>query len=77
MQEVRQMQKLVTIYLDSSAYMEGKWIKGTHGDKHGFVEEHLQDDLSQGWRVVSLFGMGGAADGVNARGWVAAVLEQG
>ena len=37
------MQRLVTIYLDSHAYMEGKWVKGTHGDKHGQVEEHLRN----------------------------------
>lgn len=70
------MQKLVTVYLDSSAYMEGKWIKGTHADKHGVVEEHLQEYLREGWHVISLFGFGGASEGVNARGWLAAVLEK-
>ena len=69
------VQKVVTIYLESHAYMEGKWVKGTHADKHGFVEEYLQDYLSVGWRVVSLFGFGGA-DGINARGWLAVVLEK-
>src|SRR4029079_8340589 len=34
-----------------------------------------QDDLKDGWKVVSLFGMGGA-EGMNARGWFADVLEK-
>ncbi len=69
------MQKLVTIYLDAHAYMDGKWVKGTHADKHGFVEEHLRNELAVGWKVVSLFGFGGA-DGLNSRGWLAVVLEK-
>ena len=69
------MQKVVTIYLDSHSYMGGKWVKGTHADKHGVVEEYLQDYLSNGWTVASLFGFGGA-DGINARGWLAVVLEK-
>ena len=69
------MQKLVTIYLDAHAYMDGKWVKGTHADKHGFVEQHLQDELADGWKVVSLFGFGGA-EGIHARGWLAVVLEK-
>jgi hypothetical protein len=69
------VQKLVTIYLDNSAYMGDKWIKGSHADKHGFVEEHLQDDLKEGWRIASLFGFGGA-EGMSARGWLAVVLEK-
>ncbi len=69
------MQKLLTIYLDNMAYMGDKWVKTSHADKHGFVEEFLQDDLKDGWKVVSLFGMGGA-EGMNARGWFAVVLEK-
>jgi len=69
------MHKLVTIYMDSHAYMEGKWVKGTHADKHGFVEEYLQDYLSDGWAIVSLFGFGGT-EGMNSRGWLAVVLEK-
>jgi hypothetical protein len=69
------VQKLVTIYLDAHAYMDGKWVKGTHADKHGFLEEHLGDHFADGWKVVSLFGFGGA-DGINARGWLAVVLEK-
>ena len=68
------MQKLVTIYLDTHAYMGDKWLKGSHADKHGFVEEYLQDYLKEGWKIASLFGFGGA-EGINARGWLAVVLE--
>jgi hypothetical protein len=69
------VQKLVTIYLDSHVYMDGKWIKGSHADKHGFIEEHLRDELAEGWKVVSLFGFGGV-EGMQARGWLAVVLEK-
>jgi hypothetical protein len=69
------VQKLVTIYLDNHAYMDGRWFKGSHADKHGFVEEHLKDDLKDGWRIGSVVGFGGA-DGLNGRGWLAVVLEK-
>ncbi len=69
------MQKLVTIYLDNHAYMGDKWIKMSHADKHGFTEEHLQAELQDGWRIVSLFGFGGAVE-LNAHGWLAVVLEK-
>ena len=70
------MQKLVTIYLDNHAYMGDKWVKGSHADKHGFVEEYLQDYLSDGWTIAAVVGFGGA-EGINARGWRAVVLEKG
>ena len=70
------MQKLLTIYLDSMIYMGDKWIAGSHADKHGLVEEHLREYLEDGWRVVTVSGVGGAADNLNARGWVAVVLEK-
>ena len=69
------MQKLVTVYLDNHVYQGDKWIKGSHADKHGVVEEYLQDELKAGWRIVSLFGFGGV-DGIGARGWLAVVLEK-
>ena len=68
------MQKLVTVYLDNTAYGKPK-LPNSYADKHGFVEEHLQEYLIEGWRVRSLFGLGGA-DSVCARGWVAVVLER-
>jgi hypothetical protein len=70
------VQKLVTIYLDNLAYMEGKWLAGSFGDKHGRVEEHLASYLDDGWRVVSLAGMGGGSEGTSARGWFAVVMEK-
>jgi hypothetical protein len=69
------VQKLVTVYLDAHAYMDGKWLKGTHANKHGLVEEYLKADLADGWKVVSLVGFGGA-DGIHSRGWLAVVLEK-
>ena len=42
------MQKLVTVYLDKTAYGMPNNLGG-YGDKHGFVEEHLQEYLTEGW----------------------------
>jgi hypothetical protein len=70
------VQKLVTIYLDSHAYMGDKWLKGTHADRHAFVEQYLQEDLENGWTIATLHGFGGAADNMNVRGWLAIVLEK-
>jgi len=70
------MQKLVTIYLDNGAYMDGSWIKASFAEKHGFTEEHLSEFLNDGWRVVSVSGFGGATEGIIARGWFAVVLEK-
>ena len=69
------MQKLVTIYVDNHAYMGDKWVKGSHADKHGLIEEHLKEYVDDGWKIVSLFGFGGA-DGIGARGWLAVVIEK-
>lgn len=69
------MQKLVTIYLDSGAYAGGAWLKAGFADKHGLVEEHLADDLRDGWRVVSMTKIGGV-EGMFVRGWLAVVLEK-
>jgi hypothetical protein len=68
------MQKLVTIYLDNTAYGSPKVI-GCYADKHAFVEEHLQEYLTEGWQVRSLFGLGGTS-GLCCQGWVAVVLEK-
>lgn len=70
------MQKLVTVYLDTMAYMGEKWLAASHADKHGSVQEHLQPYLQDGWRIVSLTALGGANDSMNARGWIAVVLEK-
>jgi hypothetical protein len=70
------MQRLVTIYLDNAAYMQGKWLTTSMHDKHGLVDEHLADDLANGWRVVTLSSFGGATDGLTVRGWVTVLLEK-
>ena len=69
-------QKLVTIYLDNSAYAQGKMIVGSFADKHGLIEEHLQSYLDDGWRIGSVSGFGGNSDSIAARGWLAVVLEK-
>ena len=70
------MQKLVTIYLDNSAYGRGKMVVGSYADKHGVVEEHLQDELKDGWSIKAVHGFGGNSEGLIVRGWVVAVLEK-
>ena len=69
-------QKLVTIYLDNSAYAKGKMLVGSFADKHGSVEEHLASELAAGWRIVSMHGFGGSSEGLSARGWLAVLLER-
>jgi hypothetical protein len=70
------MQKLVTIYLDNSAYGQGKMVVGSYADKHGLVEEHLRDALKDGWTIKAVHGFGGNSDGLVVRGWVVALLEK-
>lgn len=70
------LQKLVTIYLDNIAYARGKTLVGSFADKHGFVEEHLADYLSSGWRVSKLEAFGGNSDSLAVRGWVVVLLER-
>ena len=70
------MQELVTVYLDNMTYAKGKMIVGSFGDKHGLVEEHLQDYLLTGWTVKAIDGFGGNSDGLSVRGWVVALLEK-
>lgn len=70
------MQKLVTIYLDNIAYAKGKMLVASFADKHGLVEEHLQDDFRDGWSVKAVHGFGGHADGLAVRGWVVVLLEK-
>jgi hypothetical protein len=70
------MQKLVTIYLDNSAYADGKMLVGSYADRHGLVEEHLRRDLRDGWTVKAVHGFGGNSEGLVVRGWVVALLEK-
>ncbi len=69
-------QKLVTVYLDNSAYAKGKVLVGSFADKHGLVEEHLTDLLAAGWRVVGIHGFGGSGESITARGWITVLLEK-
>ena len=70
------MQKLVTVYVDNSAYGKGKMLVGSYADKHGLVEEHLKDYLADGWSIVSITGFGGNSESIMARGWIVVVLEK-
>ena len=76
METSSQKQKLVTIYLDNSAYAKGKVLVGSFGDKHGFIEEHLESYLSDGWRVAAIHGFGGNSDALSVRGWITVLLEK-
>ena len=69
------MQKLVTVYLDNSAYSKGKMIIKLD-DKHGLVEEHLQSFLEDGWRIITIHGFGGSSENASVRGWITVVLEK-
>ena len=69
------MEKLLTVYLDNSAYAEGKLV-GSFAEKHGLVEEHLQSYLSEGWKVKQLSVAAGGADVLAVRGWLTVVLEK-
>jgi hypothetical protein len=70
------MEKLLTIYLDNSAYGKGKVLVSSFADKHGHVQEHLGEYLEQGWRVKHIAALGGAGDAIYARGWLAVALEK-
>jgi hypothetical protein len=69
-------QKLVTIYLDNTAYAKAKLLVGSFADKHGLVEEHLSDFLTQGWRIAAIHGFGGGSESIAVRGWVTVLLER-
>ncbi len=70
------MQKLVTVYLDNSAYGHGRTFITNFADQHGLVEEHLRDDLKDGWRIKAIHGFGGNSEGLSVRGWVVVLLEK-
>ena len=72
--EGENVQKLVTIYLDNAAYGSPK-VTGCYAGKHAHIEEHLQEYLTQGWQVRSLYGLGGSS-GLCCQGWFAVVLEK-
>jgi hypothetical protein len=73
----RARQKLVTLYLDNTAYAKSKMLVGSFADKHSLVEEHLGSYLDAGWRIAQVQAFGGGSDALAVRGWVVVVLEQG
>jgi hypothetical protein len=68
-------QKLITIYLDNTAYGKGKLLVGSFAEKHGLVEEHLSDFLTKGWRVAAIHGFSGSSENIQVRGWITVLLE--
>jgi hypothetical protein len=48
---------------------------GNFADKHAWVEEHLQQYLSEGWKISSVSGFGGSSE-LAVRGWVVVLLER-
>ena len=69
------MQKLVTVYFDNMAYGKGKKLVPSFADNHGLVEEHLQEELRNGWSIKTIHSFGGNAD-YSARGWIVVLLEK-
>lgn len=69
------MQKLVTIYLDSSAYADQKATQ-TLKDKHGLVEEHLSEYLGDGWTIKEISSFGSADTIYCTTGFAIIVLEK-
>jgi hypothetical protein len=65
------MEKLVTIYLDVAQYT-GKGIRFSNSDLHGKVEEHLQEELSDGWSISNLSALSNGTTG----GWVVVALKK-
>lgn len=69
------MQKLVTIYLDSYAYAEKKTTKNLK-DKHGLVEEHLTDYLSDGWKIKQISSFGSTETMYCTTGFIVVMMEK-
>lgn len=60
------IQKFVTIFL----------AEDVRRDKHGKVEEHLDEYLKEGWRITDVRIGTGACDYYGGRGWVGVILEK-
>lgn len=68
-------QKLVTIYLDSLAYQgKGSFTKELT-KKHGSVEEHLNEYLEAGWKIMNIVSLEGHSESYTTRGWIVVTLE--
>ena len=68
------MQKFLTIYMDSRGYSKGLFDTVA---KLGLVEEHLTEDLADGWKIKHVAGFGGMPEHSLVSGWFAVVLEKG
>ena len=68
------MQKLVTIAFNAwDGLVIGKAPKKM---EHGEIEEHLQDLLADGWRVISMAPVGTSGGDGRTSGWLAVLLEK-
>jgi hypothetical protein len=67
------MEKVVTIYLDNSAYDRGNLLVSSFADKHGANAGAFGRIPGAGGKYYSL---GGASDAVYARGWLTTMLEK-
>jgi hypothetical protein len=75
-EEQAMKQKLVTIYVDNMAYANGKMMVGSFAEERGWVEEHLESYLADGWHIGAIPGFGGNSESDSARGWFSVVLEK-
>jgi hypothetical protein len=68
------MQKLVTIAFN--AWDGLAFGKAPKKIVHGEIEDHLQDLLTDGWRVVSMSPVGTSGGDGRTSGWLAVLLEK-
>ena len=66
------MQKLISIYIDVSGYDRKGGLRLSNSDLHGAVQEHLDEYLSDGWKIVHLNCLPGPESG----GWVIVAIEK-
>jgi hypothetical protein len=66
------MQKLITLHLIGEKYI--RTLKGPDA-AHGYLEEHLQTYLQEGWQINQITGFGGGNQ-VYYGGWVIVLLEK-
>ena len=68
------MQKLVTIAFN--AWDGLAFGKAPKKMVHGEIDEHLQDLLADGWRVISMAPVGTSGGDGRTSGWLAVLLEK-
>ena len=64
------MQKLITIYLNNENFRIQE--KTPFDQSHGFVEQYLDDYLSNGWEIKLINSIGGSKDFA----WIIVLLEK-